>query len=115
VDRKAVESGAVVAVGYDADRELLQIEFPGARVYEYQAVPASVYAWLMRVPEKGSFIQRMIAPNYRYRALAPGEGREPSAEELEAALRRSIAVLRDEANRRVERAPSRAPVLCKRS
>ena len=96
MERVAVDSGVVVAVGYDADRELLQIEFRGARVYEYEAVPASVHAWLMRVHAKASFIRRMITPNYRYRALASVEGREPSAEDLEAALRRSIADLRGE-------------------
>lgn len=80
-----------MSVGYSAEQQRLEVEFRGGRVYEYLDVPPSVHAWLMRVPNKSGFINRMLSPAYRFRALAP----EHTCGDLEAALRRSLAALED--------------------
>ncbi len=56
----AVESTSLATVAYDADRELLQIEFRDRAIYQYFSVTAEVHAALMCAPLKGSYFNRAI-------------------------------------------------------
>jgi hypothetical protein len=69
VKREPLESRALRSAGYDAEAQLLEIEFRSGRVYRYEQVPASVYDWLLRAPNKGIFVTRQIAGRYPERAL----------------------------------------------
>lgn len=86
MQRIQLESGSVVALGYDPERAVLEVEFRGGRTYEYEGVPASVYSWLLKVPSKGAYIQRMIKDQYPYREVTEA----PPEQDLAQALRASL-------------------------
>jgi KTSC domain-containing protein len=89
----------VVSAGYDEQALELELEFRSGHVYRYESVPPSVYAWLLRVENKGGFVRRMIHGHYAERAVprsvppasAPGEvSGAPQPDALEDALRASL-------------------------
>ncbi len=90
--RTALSSKVVTSAGYDPGEQRLELEFAGARVYEYFDVPPSVYDWLLRVADKGAFATRVIGPRYRYRELCADA--EPP-QDLERALVASLRALND--------------------
>ncbi len=55
-----VESTTLATVAYDADRELLQLEFRDRTIYQYFGVPADVHEALLRAPSKGCYFNRVI-------------------------------------------------------
>jgi KTSC domain len=62
----AVDSTTLRTVGYDAERQLLQIEFQDRSLYQYFAVPAGLYEELMQAPSKGAYFNRSIRPRFDY-------------------------------------------------
>ena len=62
----AVDSTSLRTVGYDAERQLLQIEFLNRSIYQYFEVPATVYEELMQAPSKGAYFNRSIRPRFDY-------------------------------------------------
>jgi hypothetical protein len=85
VERVPVESRSLVSVGYDAERQELEVEFGSGRVYCFTGVPTSLHAWLMRSPGKGGYFNRMIRDRFPFRDVTPVAERD-----LEADLRRSL-------------------------
>ena len=66
-----VESSTLVAVGYDHDDELLQLEFCSSHAaYQYFAVPAAVYEALLAATSKGSFFNQAIRGRYHFVQVA---------------------------------------------
>lgn len=61
-----VESTTLATVAYDADRELLQIEFRDRTTYQYFNVPADVHETLLRVQSKGAYFNRVIRGQFAY-------------------------------------------------
>lgn len=55
-----VHSTTLIAVAYDADRELLQLEFCDGAVYQYLGVSAEVHEALLRAPSKGRYFNHTI-------------------------------------------------------
>lgn len=53
--REPVSSEALLSVGYDPDRRILEVEFAGGAVYRYFDVPHELHAGLMTSPSKGEF------------------------------------------------------------
>jgi hypothetical protein len=62
----AVNSTTLRTVGYDAERQLLQIEFQNRSLYQYFDVPAAVYEALMQAPSKGAYFNRSIRQRFDY-------------------------------------------------
>lgn len=62
----AVESNSLATAAYDAERELLRIEFRDRAVYQYFGVPADVHAGLLQAPSKGSYFNCAIRGRYAY-------------------------------------------------
>jgi lysyl-tRNA synthetase class 2 len=62
----AVDSTSLRAVGYDAERQLLQIEFQNRSIYQYFEVPATVYQELMQAPSKGAYFNQSIRPRFAF-------------------------------------------------
>jgi KTSC domain len=60
----AVDSTTLRTVGYDPERQLLQIEFQNRSIYQYFEVPQSVYEELMEAPSKGAYFNRTIRPRF---------------------------------------------------
>jgi hypothetical protein len=87
MERVAVESKALKSLGYDTKSSCLEIEFHNGNVYRYEQVPVSVYEWLLRVPNKGGFITRVLEPKYGGNRV---HEHATSEVDLEAALRASL-------------------------
>lgn len=64
MDRQAVVSSNIAAVGFDEDTGTLQVEFSSGTVYEYQGVPKDVYDGLMAAESKGSYFAKHIRGAY---------------------------------------------------
>jgi len=73
----AIESTTLATVAYDADRELLQLEFHHQEIYQYFGVPSTVYEALLRAPSKGKYFNRAIRGKFSY-ALAPNSSKSLS-------------------------------------
>lgn len=69
MNRQHVTSSNIAAVGYDASDRTLDVEFHNGSIYQYTAVPASVYRGLLDAPSKGSYFHAHIRTTYRYRRL----------------------------------------------
>lgn len=64
---RRVRSSAIEAVGYDVERQTLEVRWIGqARVYRYHRVPAEVYAELLAAESKGTYVNEQIKPRYLY-------------------------------------------------
>jgi hypothetical protein len=59
-----VDSTTLRTVGYDAERQLLQIEFQNRSTYQYFKVPPTVYEKLLHAPSKGAYFNRAIRPQF---------------------------------------------------
>ena len=55
-----LDSTSLRTVGYDAERQLLQVEFHNRSIYQYFEVPATVYQELMQAPSKGAYFNKSI-------------------------------------------------------
>lgn len=56
--RKATASEALVSIGYDARRQILEVEFDGGDVYRYRDVPVEVYETLLAAESKGTWFNQ---------------------------------------------------------
>jgi hypothetical protein len=73
----AVESTALTTVGYDQDRELLQVEFRGRAIYHYFGVPAAVHQELLSAPSKGSYFNQAIRGRFAFCLISELHAGEP--------------------------------------
>ena len=64
-----VESSAVVAIGYDAERRELYVTFTGGETYAYSDVDAEVPDALLRADSIGGYVNREVRDRYDYRRL----------------------------------------------
>lgn len=88
MERSPLASRTVLSAGYDAERQVLELEFSSGRLYQFDGVPPATYQWLVRTSSKGSFVARMINGRYPYRDVTHASI-EPV--DLEAALRASLS------------------------
>ena len=82
MERKPLQSRAIVSAGYDPESRTLELEFASGRIYRYADVPAGTYEWLLRAPSKGGYFARMINERYAYRDVT-----EPAAGARDLATR----------------------------
>lgn len=66
MQREPVESSIIESVGYDAEEQVLEIEFKEGGVYRYHDVPESVYAGLMSVDSHGSYHAEHVKHSYPF-------------------------------------------------
>ncbi len=64
MDRQPVKSSNLCSVGYDAENQVLEVEFASGGVYQYSGVPATVYLALMSSPSKGKYLRMRIKGKY---------------------------------------------------
>jgi hypothetical protein len=64
MERIAVDSSSVRAVGYDPATFELEIEFRNGRCYRYQRVPIAAYRLLLQAPSIGAFVNEQIKPRF---------------------------------------------------
>ena len=58
--RTPVKSSQIVSIGYDAATETLEIEFNGAKVYQYENVPVKMHREIMASESPGSYFFKHI-------------------------------------------------------
>jgi len=69
MNRDRVQSSNLYSVGYDAEDEILEIEFNDSSVYQYFGIPEYIYSNLMSASSKGSYHHSHIRGKYRYKKI----------------------------------------------
>jgi hypothetical protein len=70
MQRTPVDSTVVAAIGYDERKEILEIEFHFRNaVYQYEDVPAEVWAAFKASDSKGKYFNENIRNSYFERKL----------------------------------------------
>jgi hypothetical protein len=64
VDRKRVNASNIRSVGYDAAKQVLEIEFSSGSVVQYTGVSPEVHRRFMSSPSPGSFHQDQIDEHF---------------------------------------------------
>jgi hypothetical protein len=63
--RIPVRSSTLVSVGYDEQRQVLEIEFRRMAIYQYLGVPKTLHEQLMAASSKGRFFDQRIREKFR--------------------------------------------------
>lgn len=63
---QTVDSSMIHAVGYDAEKQMLEVVFNSGKVYQYFEVPQNVYDELMASDSKGSYMRSCVIDCYPY-------------------------------------------------
>jgi KTSC domain len=70
MERQAVSSSNLAAVGYDPATKTLEVEFKGSgAVYQYAGVPQDIYDSFIKAESVGRYFQTYIRPCYEYKRL----------------------------------------------
>lgn len=69
MNRTPVSSSNLAEVGYNPDKEILEIKFEDGGVYRYFNVPMEVYESLMSAKSHGSFFHSNIRGIYDYKQI----------------------------------------------
>lgn len=64
MERKRVSASNIRSVGYDAGKQILEIEFSGGSIVQYSGVSPEVHRQFVNAPSPGSFYQDKIDENY---------------------------------------------------
>jgi hypothetical protein len=64
MERKRVSASNIRAVGYDAAKQLLEIEFSSGSIVQYSGVSPEVHRRFLSSPSPGSFYQDQIDENF---------------------------------------------------
>ena len=69
--REPVESTAIKSIGYNEDKQLLEVEIvETGRIYKYFDVPLEEYLDLLDAKSLGEYYNRVIKEKYEYKELA---------------------------------------------
>lgn len=66
MERTPVSSSNIVAIGFDEESQILEVEFKNGAVYQYSNVPLSEYNALMNADSKGKYLGANIKNRYSY-------------------------------------------------
>ncbi len=64
MERKRVNASTIRSVGYDAGRQILEIEFTSGSIVQYTGVSPEVHRRFMSSPSPGSFFQDQIDESF---------------------------------------------------
>ena len=73
MNRTAVESTTLAAVGYDEAQNALELEFRSGAIYHYFDVPVDVHEQLLKASSRGGYFNRVIRGRFPYRLLVDFE------------------------------------------
>ena len=71
IKRQPVESSVLAAVGYDAAKRTLEIEFHSGAIYRYLEVPEEIHRRLLAAESKGHFFCAAIRDKFRSERVKP--------------------------------------------
>jgi KTSC domain len=66
MERTPVNSSNIVAIGYDADSQTLEVEYTSGAVYQYSSVPAGEHEGFMNADSKGKYYHANIKNRYQF-------------------------------------------------
>lgn len=69
MNRQSVESSNLASIGYDAENEILEVQFKHGGVYQYFDVPNNVYEELMNASSHGVYFSANIRNDYEYQKM----------------------------------------------
>lgn len=69
MERTPVSSSNISAIGYDADNQVLEVEFINGAVYSYSGVPSGEYESFMGADSKGKYLHANIKNRYSFMKL----------------------------------------------
>jgi len=69
MERQSVASSNVAAIGYDAEGQVLEVEFLSGAVYQYASVPGDIFYLFTVAPSKGQFLNHVIKGRFSYRRV----------------------------------------------
>jgi hypothetical protein len=95
MERSPLDSSAVRSAGYDDANQVLELEFSNGRIYQFDAVPRGVYDWLLRTPNKGGYVNRMINGRYAHRDITRASQPPQPEPDLAQILSESVRRLED--------------------
>lgn len=75
--RHPVASSSLSAIGYDAKRRLMEVEFLTGRIYRYLDVPAEAWQALMAAPSLGRHYNECVRDRYEAVEITPEAPRLP--------------------------------------
>lgn len=64
MDRKRVNASNIRSIGYDAGKQLLEVEFTSGSIVQYSGVSPEVHRRFLNTPSPGSFFQDQIDEHY---------------------------------------------------
>ena len=67
--RRPVRSSDIASIGYDAQSNVLEVEFLNGAVYQYYQVPQAVYEGLMNANSHGGYLAAHVKGVYQYRRV----------------------------------------------
>ena len=70
MDRVPVTSSSIASAGYSLEESTLEVEYRNGSVYQYFAVPKSVFDSLLAAASKGTFVSERIRGRYAYRRVS---------------------------------------------
>jgi len=69
MERIPVSSSNISAIGYDADNQILEVEFTNGAVYSYSGVSSDEYEGFMSSDSKGKYFHANIKNRYSFTKL----------------------------------------------
>lgn len=69
MERTPVSSSNISAIGYDAENQVLEVEFNNGSVYSYSGVPSDEYHGFMDADSKGKYLHANIKNRYSFMKL----------------------------------------------
>jgi len=69
MERRSIISTNLKEVGYDPDKEILEVKFTWGGLYHYFKVPEEQYINLMTTKSAGKYFNKFISPKYDYKIM----------------------------------------------
>jgi hypothetical protein len=69
MERKRVNASTIRSVGYDGEKQLLEIEFTSGSIVQYSGVSPEVHRRFLNAPSPGSFFQDRIDEHFSARRV----------------------------------------------
>ena len=66
MQRKAVISSSIRAIGYEPKTSVLEVEFHSGPIYQYKGVPEFLFRGFVAAESKGNFFHSRIAARYPF-------------------------------------------------
>ena len=66
MERQAISSSNVAAVGFDEGTQTLEIEFHNGGIYQYYGVPEHMFTKMIQAPSAGKFFNMYVKNSYAY-------------------------------------------------